>query len=236
VLHSARSAASRAAARPGLARLELLPCGGRLSRAGDAAVAAVSRPQGLSRRSGGAGRDDAAGADGGAGAAADGTRRGEPSDPGALAGAAAQRLRGQPVLEGSLGGVHAAGRSTTPPGLPAQALRGRRRGEARCSRSDQWRQHDARCVAGVADPQKTPVVIGRGVFYGPRSLTAEEHRRERETRSTGPRTMGAVALFGGGTAVGGAAAEGRTVRARQARRADMAASDHRRAGALWRLG
>src|SRR5216684_2083817 len=85
--------------------IELLLCGGRLSHAGDAAVAAVSRPQGVSRRGGGAGRDDAAGADGGAGAAADGTRGGEPSDAGALAGVVAQRLRGQPVLEGSLGSV-----------------------------------------------------------------------------------------------------------------------------------
>jgi hypothetical protein len=82
--------------------------------------------------------------DGGAGAAAFKARGREPSDGWALARVVAERLRGEPILAGVLGQVHAAGRHRTPAGFAARALFGRCRRTAHRPAALAWSDHRRR--------------------------------------------------------------------------------------------
>src|ERR1019366_3783662 len=85
---------ARARARPAL---QLLLCGRRLSVAGDAALAALPRPQGLSCRDRGAGGDHAARRDDLPDGAPVASRRRRPTHRGALAEVVARQLHGNAV-------------------------------------------------------------------------------------------------------------------------------------------
>src|SRR3990172_4320085 len=150
-------------------------CAGGLPGTLHAAVAALSRAQGLPGRRRGGRLGDASWRDAGEDAEAPRSARREQANRRALADVVAQGVRREPVLADHRGRVHAAGADRALAGVAPRALFRRRRGSSRGASAPPRPDHRprgpcARSLRAAADPQRTPVDSRPATRYGARSF------------------------------------------------------------------